>query len=773
MSQDNRKKIAVLGGGMGSLATVYELTNQPGWEARYDITVYQLGWRLGGKGASGRNVQPDPNHPDQAPNYRIEEHGLHIFFGFYENAFRLMKQCYDELGEDGPFSSVEDAFHPHDLIVLENYANGEWHPWRFDFPRNDMLPWGERTPSNLWDHLVSALELIYRVWENSKVLGSPSSFCPTTPGGVEAFFKQIYRNLESLGLVAGALFTSVSEQVLQSLMQNPQQWLTQLGSLGEHINRSAQTPAFGSEGVYLHLAKELVGALPDNHRHHWKEHHTVLQRLIERFMEELEDLWHDQLNDDPDLRRELIITNYGLANIRAILAEGMLFESSLDALDQYDYGEWLKSYGAWDETLQSPMVRAIYDLVYAYPKGDIANPQMAAGVALRVVINIFFRYKGAIMWKMQAGMGDTIFAPLYKVLKRRGVKFEFFHRVTALRLSEDQSEIESIEVVRQVTLNPKYEEYDPLIRVKGLLCWPSEPRYEYIDPVQAEKLQVNKINLESFWTPWQDPEPPLTLKARTEANPEGEFDLVILGISLAALPYLCGELLQADKTDKAKATSQQWRDMLEHVQTVTTQGDQFWLKPTLSQLGWPMPSAVVGTYVEPLDTYADMTHLLAQENWPEADYPHNLAYFTGVIPDPGMPPASDYGFPAQAQAQFDEQIQLFLDNYIGPLWPKTTPPNNPNGLNRSLLVSQFLRINIFPTERYVMSVPKSTEYRLKADESGFDNLYLTGDWIRNGFNAGAIEPTVISGLQSARAILEQEFSLSPVQGIIGEDTNWM
>ena len=33
---------------------------------------------------------------------------------------------------------------------------------------------------------------------------------------------------------------------------------------------------------------------------------------------------------------------------------------------------------------------------------------------------------------MNAGMGDTIFAPIYEVLKRRGVTFNFFHRVTSL-----------------------------------------------------------------------------------------------------------------------------------------------------------------------------------------------------------------------------------------------------------------------------------------------------------------------------------------------------
>ena len=82
-----KQKIAVLGGGMGSLSAVFALTSTPGWQERYEITVYQQGWRLGGKGASGRN---------RKQGNRIEEHGFHIWMGFYHNAFRTMREAYDE-----------------------------------------------------------------------------------------------------------------------------------------------------------------------------------------------------------------------------------------------------------------------------------------------------------------------------------------------------------------------------------------------------------------------------------------------------------------------------------------------------------------------------------------------------------------------------------------------------------------------------------------------------------------------------------------------------
>src|ERR1700743_2725648 len=78
MSVSGKQKIAVLGGGMAALTAVFELTSLPGHDELYEITVYQMGFRLGGKGASGRN---------RAASDRIEEHGLHILMGFYHNAF--------------------------------------------------------------------------------------------------------------------------------------------------------------------------------------------------------------------------------------------------------------------------------------------------------------------------------------------------------------------------------------------------------------------------------------------------------------------------------------------------------------------------------------------------------------------------------------------------------------------------------------------------------------------------------------------------------------
>ncbi len=66
--------------------------------------------------------------------------------------------------------------------------------------------------------------------------------------------------------------------------------------------------------------------------------------------------------------------------------------------------------------------------------------------------------------------------------------------------------------------------------------------------------------------------------------------------------------------------------------------------------------------------------------------------------------------------------------------------------------AQYFRANVAGSERYVQSVPGSTELRLRPGESGFDNLYLAGDWVRTGLDAGCVEAAAMGGLGAAAAL---------------------
>ncbi|WP_445632870.1 hypothetical protein NSTC745_04454 [Nostoc sp. DSM 114161] len=230
----------------------------------------------------------------------------------------------------------------------------------------------------------------------------------------------------------------------------------------------------------------------------------------------------------------------------------------------------------------------------------------------------------------------------------------------------------------------------------------------------------------------------------------------MLGISLGALKYICPELIAARK---------EWQEMVEKVKTVQTQALQVWLKPDLKELGWMMPSPVLDAYAHPFNTWADMSHLNIRESWESENFPSNIAYFCGPLEEAEkILPFTEHTFPEKEMNRVKENAINWFKENISTLWPEITSsqssdkidwklivdPKEDNGLKR--FDSQFFRANIEPSERYVVSLKGTTKYRLKPGESGFDNLYLAGDWTHNGINISSIEATVTSGMQASRAI---------------------
>ncbi len=688
-----------------------------------------------------------------------------------------MKEAYEEIGYDGPFQSVTDSFKPHSFIVLlENYKN-RWVPWNINFPRNNLVPWEGGGTNSILKHIATTLRFMYEIWNESPELKSESWLFENqqqSNNWLINFLIKItqLKYWELIPVILPAL-PFIPFLLIQSLVERPSRLIEaewherRQQELKETLkNNPVLNSGTGLLGLAIQIASFFVTDIENVNKELLKLYSDVLLGALEALNSLTKPIYqNEQFLENDDLRRRLILLNFATANLQGLLADEVIFQDSFDCLDEYNYADWLRKHGAVEMTIQAPVVRMIYDQVYGYEQGDVKQPRLSTAVALRFITKMIFEYNGAIMWKMQSAMADVVFTPIYEVLKRRGVKFKFFHNVTNIGLSEDKKSIAKIQINVQATLKDN-QEYEPLIEVKRLRCWPSEPLYQQLD--QGEELkrltEEDPYNnpLESFWSTWK-PVNEITLKA------EEDFDIVVLGISIAALPYICPELIDA---------SLAWKNMVNNVKTVNTQGGQIWLKDTLSQLGWQGPSPVLGSYVEPLDTYADMSYLIERENWQSNDYPYNLAYFTGVMLDPGIPPQSDSQFPRREQEKIDQTAIYFLENNIGYLWPDATTPENPQGLNWNLLIdsndsegvnrfsAQYWRINITPTERYVLSVPGSLKYRLKADESGFDRLYLTGDWINNGFNAGAIEPTVMSGMQTAQAVLKREFGIKYTQEII-------
>ena len=217
---------------------------------------------------------------------------------------------------------------------------------------------------------------------------------------------------------------------------------------------------------------------------------------------------------------------------------------------------------------------------------------------------------------------------------------------------------------------------------------------------------------------------------------------MVLGISLGSLPFLCPELIEA--------APETWGRMVTQVKTVRTMGFQFWVNQNLKELGWEYESPVMDAYVEPLNTWADMSQLLVREIYDPANEPKSCAYFCGQLIE---------SVPHEEAIQHVMKVAAkFVAGPVRGLWPNLqgSPKNYLHHRNaaddEAALASQFYRANVDPSERYVMSVANATGARLRADQSGFEGLVLTGDWINNGFNAGCVEAAVMSGLQAANVV---------------------
>lgn len=308
--------------------------------------------------------------------------------------------------------------------------------------------------------------------------------------------------------------------------------------------------------------------------------------------------------------------------------------------------------------------------------------------------------------------------------------------------------MEAIAFEKQVRLKPGLDRYDPLIPCKdGLLCWPSRPVYEQPDPTQAKALQKDHINLDNNWSGWAGGEP-VVKRAGTD------FDEVVIGASLASLPDFCSELIDQNPA---------WSVMLDKVGTVQTQAFQLWLTKTPEELGVD-PQKILSCYEEPLDTFAEMNQVLAREEWTHLPKkPEYLAYVCGAFEDAGsIPPYKVTSFPENQQEEVFGNMKNFIEQRLRHILPGAFDASGnfdwsilvdaDNGIGEARLRYQYWRANIDPSERYVFSLAGSSKYRLRTDESGFSNVFLTGDWIQNGFNIGFVEGAVISGILTARAV---------------------
>ena len=156
-----------------------------------------------------------------------------------------------------------------------------------------------------------------------------------------------------------------------------------------------------------------------------------------------------------------------------------------------------------------------------------------------------------------------------------------------------------------------------------------------------------------------------------------------------------------------------------------------------------------------------MNQLICREDWQGETEPKNVAYFCSAFTQAEYPPRSEHSFPAQTNDQAKKNAINHLKHDMHFLWPEMATAHNfdwstltdpDNRLGEERFDSQYWRANVDPSERYVMSVKGSSRYRLDTNETLFANLYITGDWINTGVNAGCVEAAVMAGMETSRAI---------------------
>lgn len=629
---------------------------------------------------------------------RIEEHGIHGFLGSYFNAFPMLAEVYALL--DRPAGTP--------LATIDEAMRGmdafQMYDWRADAvaPLYNMpFP-----PNAEWPD-------------------------PTQPGGMDSFED----------LIAAVL--AAWERI-------------------HHGNRDHALVVFLDR--HLTEIRAARDAAPAGTR--LGPDHPLLA-VLKLGLEGMATIMQALSAPDPRTNQVYAIVNWLSTLIVGALVDDVAL-NGFDQLDNQNWSDWLRRHNARPETIAAPIALNTVNLSYQYPDGKTvdddgnpAEPMMAAGAYLHWSLR-GLGYCGHAIYAFSAGTGETVIAPMYQALLKRGVKFEFFSKVTALHLSADKSEVASVAIDIQATTKTRGVDYRPLYDAPApggqvLPSWPAGPDFTQLAQ-QPDATMVNP-NMESWWTDWPVVETrPLTAGV--------DYDKLVFALSLGAVPHVCPELMAANPA---------WTTMCKTLPTVKTQAFQIWLRDDMQSLGWALPltgngTALSDTYAAPINGHCEMRHILQWENWPGDEQPKSLWYFCDVLPETEKPPShTDHGYPKQATDAVTKNAVAYLDTNIGGLMPLAINKARhglgaPEALDYSLLVgalpgqgsgamqTQFRRANIDPNERYVQSPPGSTQFRLRPWQTGFANLLIAGDWTYTGLNVGSVECAVMSGRLVSNAL---------------------
>ena len=688
---NQKKKIAILGGGVAGCSAAYWLTHTAELREQYEVTLYQMGWRLGGKGASGRNAKE---------GFRSEEHGPHVWYGGYENALRMLRDCYTEYfrqeGRHGPYTTIigddqNAAFLTSKEAGFIKEDGDQQHVWHWEFPSYDGTD-GDGSPApDGWDMVLRIVDLI-------KLNVRSDAF-------LDKFFKD--------------------------------QWRRKRGG-NKRIAINEETDPFDTLSQEIEDTRsDLKSAAPRSFKT-WAALRTI------EILQAITAAAFSSFPEQQDALKIIELSDCFLACGHGLVEERFKKKRTFEEMDQDDFQTFLRAHGATRWSIEeSAFARSYYDAAFAYPGGGKGD--FGAGTALRGFLWIFFGYKGSYIYKMQGGMGEIVFTPIYEVLKHR-VDFQFFHRIDRLELSEDHSSIEKLHLTEQAKLACGIERYDPLIDIPGgeynMKCGPTEPNYDQLAP--SSEPPPGDPGYESPWSQLTgDPK---------ELRQGEDFDEVLLAIPVSALKSICGELIEH---------SPRFATMVEGLKTVRSIAAQLWLtgepdEPSLwHERGFSEPVLSGGAAGE-WDIWMDYSATLPSEGHGSAI--RHLLYGCGVMPDDPNEPNTfdDPCYPSTVREAKRNDLRDWLASKSPQIW--TEFKNSEGEFDSTRLFTthgdslecrmqwQYCRTNIEGTERYTTPASQTVDLRLTPGQSGFANLTLAGDWTKNGIDIGCVEAASTSGM---------------------------
>jgi uncharacterized protein with NAD-binding domain and iron-sulfur cluster len=649
-AREENGRLIILGGGIAALTTAFYASEESHRRVFPNgIHVYEKEDHLGGKGASRRADSPHVRA-------RIEEHGLHVWFGFYDNAFALLAKCHTYLEEQvakknykrwsSSLRDVADGFRPCSRVAVMDYDGSRWLPWAADFPEDPTVhPWDARRSG---ERLGSVEDLAGRALRLVESLLYALAGRPAASGRPHP--------------------TLLDASLLPVPVQLPK---------ADFLTRDAE--------VMLAAARESRTGL---------EQLSRLLALLAGTAKEVRYRLDEPVRSHSGLRRTWYVVDLLLAAVRGLIDEGIVLTGNFEPIDRYDLRAWLILHGASEESVSSGVLKAlVYDLAFAYAEGKPEQPSCSAATGVYGLLRLLLTYRGAIMWKMNAGMGEVVFAPIYEALLRRGVKFHFGHEVEQISLARRNGRA----LAKQIVFGP----------AKG-----------YVAPSKLEHLSVENGPLAGKLPYWRAQE---QRRMRTPAPINlGPNDMVVYGLPVGTI---AGVIPRAPEP---------WRICAEKVKTVSTACLQLWLNVPVDRYApWSTPDVTAGAYAEPFDTWSDMKVLAGEVATRKAKPIRSVAYFTNVAPD------------GVSEQDLRALVDAFITGELTALWPQFDP---------NMVVDKYPRLNDDASDRYTLSLPGSMAARLSPQDDSIANVRPVGDWTRTSISAGCIEAAVISGMIAARVL---------------------